>query len=276
MGKNKCTMSITATNGSGLGNRIKAIVSSMRLHSDARVYWPKVPGVLSCELSDLFLNEFEIAAPQGKQYSSWRFALKKTDQIPEGFSLVTADKDKIGRKFSFTDPRRRNIDLEFHRIPSEIRDEYVSIFNRLQINPTVQQWVENFSHNFDKNTVSVHIRSWEDQDPDEESRLRQKHFFSLNNFIQEMYKFDNNTKFFVCSDSQKVIAKLEKLFYNRIITYRRHSKLETSRSTRIGAQDDLAEMLLLSKNKVILGSYISTFTEMAWWFGGAKAEVRIC
>ena len=132
------------------------------------------------------------------------------------------------------------------------------------------------SKQFDDKTISVHIRSWEDQDPDEESRLRQKHFFNLNNFLNEMYKFDSETKFFVCSDSNSVINKLKKVFGDRIITYERHSDLETSRSTSVGAQDDFAEMLLLAKNKVILGSYISTFTEMAWYFGGAQAEVVIC
>ena len=91
-----------------------------------------------------------------------------------------------------------------------------------------------------------------------------------------MMSYDKNTKFFVCSDSASVIEKLKKIFGDRILTYSRHSDLETSRSTRVGAQDDLAELLLLSKNKIIIGSYISTFTEMAWYFGGAKAKVIIC
>ena len=267
---------ITACNGSGLGNRIKAIISCLRVSREAKVYWSKVPGVFSCEFSDLFQNDMEVKKRQGQTYDSWRMIVLPTDPIPGNFSIVTADCDRIGRKFSHTRSDGKNIDLEFSRIPRVVLDDCVEKLNLLKINQQVSSWVEECSKQFDDKTISVHIRSWEDQDPDEESRLRQKHFFNLNNFLNEMYKFDSETKFFVCSDSNSVINKLKKVFGNRIITYKRHSDLETSRSTSVGAQDDFAEMLLLAKNKVILGSYISTFTEMAWYFGGAQAEVIIC
>ena len=268
---------IIANNGSGLGNRIKAIVSCLRVSKDAKVIWTKVPGVFSCEFEDLFTNNIVVpVGTAGRKYSSWRMIVLDSDPIPNGFSIVTKDTDRIGRKFSFTDPNGRNIDLEYNRIPKTILDDCVEKLNLLKINKTVLNWVEEASQSFDNNTVSVHIRSWEDQDPDEESELRQKHFFKLTNFIDEMMSYDEKTKFFVCSDSVNVIEKLKKVFGDRILTYSRHSDLETSRSTRVGAQDDLAELLLLSKNKILIGSYISTFTEMAWYFGGAKAKVVIC
>ena len=249
----------------------------MRVSKDAKVIWTKVPGVFSCEFEDLFTNDIVVpVGTAGRKYSSWRMIVLDSDPIPNGFSIVTKDKDRIGRKFSFTDPYGRNIDLEYNRIPKTVLDDCVEKLNLLKINKTVLNWVEEASQNFDNNTVSVHIRSWEDQDPDEESELRQKHFFKLTNFIDEMMSYDEKTKFFVCSDSVNVIEKLKKVFGDRILTYSRHSDLETSRSTRVGAQDDLAELLLLSKNKVLIGSYISTFTEMAWYFGGAKAKVVIC
>ena len=90
-----------------------------------------------------------------------------------------------------------------------------------------------------------------------------------------MDKFPEQTKFFVSSDSVNVVGELRDKYGERIIVYDRHAPLETSRSTRVGAQDDLAEMLLLSKNNVILGTYMSTFTEVAWWLGGARASVVI-
>ena len=266
-----------ANNGSGLGNRIKAIVSCLRITESAKVIWEQVPGVFSCEFRDLFTNDMVVPkGTAGRKYDSWRMIVLNSDPIPNNFSIVTKDTDKIGRKFSFTDPNGRNIDLEYNRIPQIVLDDCVEKLNLLKINQTVLDWVDEASKSFDQNTVSVHIRSWEDQDPDEESELRQKHFFKITNFIDEMMSYDKNTKFFVCSDSTSVIEKLKKIFGDRILTYSRHSDLETSRSTRAGAQDDLAELLLLSKNKIIIGSYISTFTEMAWYFGGAKAKVIIC
>jgi hypothetical protein len=276
LGRNKEKIMIVASNGSGLGNRIKAIISCLRVSPEAKVYWPQVPGVFSSEFSDLFENNIEVSNISGRKYDSWRMLVLPTDPIPDGFSIVTADVDRIGRKFSHTNSNGRNIDLEYSRIPRVVLDDCVEKLGVLKINKKVVQWVNETSKTFTEKTVSVHIRSWEDQDPDEESRLRQKHFFNLNNFLEEMYKFDNDTNFFVCSDSENIIKKLKKIFGTRILTYERHSDLETSRSTRVGGQDDLAEMILLSKNKVIIGSYISTFTEMAWYFGGAKAEVIIC
>ena len=273
-------MKIIATNNSGLGNRIKCLLSCLNIDPSAGVCWAEVPGVFSCPFSELFTNDipqFTEREVRGKsQYDSWRFIPHPHEIIPLNFAIVTADEDKIGRKFSGTRTDGRNFDLEFERIPQQMKDIYVNLFQSLDIHPTVQGWVDEASAVFDENTVSVHIRSWEDQDPDEESRLRQEHFFNLNNFITEMDKFESNVKFFVCSDSVNVINKLKKIYGDRILTYDRHSPLETSRSTTVGGQDDLAELLLLSKNSKILGSYISTFTEVAWWFGGATAEVIIC
>ena len=264
--------------GSGLGNRIKSLVSCLRLDKNSKINWKKAPGILDCEFEDLFLNDLTISSPFPKNsrvYSSWRLAVLPEDNVPPGFAKVTFGKDLIGRPFSFTDPQGRNIDLEYNRIPESIKKEYVRCFQSFKINPTVLSWIAETEKLFDEETVSVHIRSWEDQEPDEESISRQKNFFKLEKFTNEMKKFPEETKFYLSSDAVSVIEKVKKIFPGRIITHKRHSELMTSRSTRTGAQDDLAELLLLSKNKVIIGTYLSTFTETAWWFGGAYAQVVI-
>ena len=40
-------------------------------------------------------------------------------------------------------------------------------------------------------------------------------------------------------------------------------------------KEGLIELFLLSKTKHIIGSYLSSFTEMAWWLGGCKAKIEI-
>jgi hypothetical protein len=35
------------------------------------------------------------------------------------------------------------------------------------------------------------------------------------------------------------------------------------------------DMLCLSRGDVLIGSYLSTFTECAWWLGGCRQEVVI-
>jgi hypothetical protein len=39
--------------------------------------------------------------------------------------------------------------------------------------------------------------------------------------------------------------------------------------------EDLIDMLLLSRCEELFASYLSTFSETAWWLGGAKAKVAV-
>jgi hypothetical protein len=47
------------------------------------------------------------------------------------------------------------------------------------------------------------------------------------------------------------------------------------RTSREGMQDILIDLLLLSRNKHLVASYLSTFPELAWWLGGCQATVSI-
>ena len=121
--------------GSGLGNRIKSLISCLRLNKNSKIHWKKAGGILSCEFEDLFLNDLTISPPfpnNSRIYSSWRLAVLPEDDVPAGFTKATAGKDLIGRPFSFTDPEGRNIDLEYNRIPESVREEYVKHFQTLQ------------------------------------------------------------------------------------------------------------------------------------------------
>ena len=124
--------------------------------------------------------------------------------------------------------------------------------------------------NFDKNTVSVHIRSWADDDE------RKTNFHRLEKFIDETRKFDDKTKFYLTSDSEDVKLRFKELYKDRVLIYNRKTDIKTSRGNSFGIQEDFIEMLLLSKNDHIIGTYLSTFTEVAWWLGGAKAKVVVC
>ncbi len=79
-------------------------------------------------------------------------------------------------------------------------------------------------------------------------------------------------KFLLCTDSKKTEDKFKKVFGKRIIVFPKGNRKQ-SKDTAI--QEALIDLLLLSKTKHILGSYLSTFTELAWWFGGCKARVEI-
>ena len=263
---------IVATNASGLGNRIKAIVSCMRISpNNHRVFWTKNRD-LSCDFKDLFRNNIEVdnLSFSHQRYDSWRLAVFDEAEIPDTFNLETAGFDRAGNRFSFTCPRGRNIDIEYNRIPTSVRERYLKHFNALKIHPYILTEVKNFSKNFDKNTVSVHIRSWADDDE------RKTNFHRLEKFIDETRKFDDKTKFYLTSDSEDVKLRFKELYKDRVLIYNRKTDIKTSRGNSFGIQEDFIEMLLLSKNDHIIGTYLSTFTEVAWWLGGAKAKVVVC
>src|SRR5688572_24974806 len=74
---------VVSTETGGLGNRLKSWVSSMRLASDARVYWP-VTKNMPAAFGELFANECAVdAVPEdARVYGSWRLAiLRKTRRI---------------------------------------------------------------------------------------------------------------------------------------------------------------------------------------------------
>ena len=65
---------------------------------------------------------------------------------------------------------------------------------------------------------------------------------------------------------------MKKRYGDRVITYPKRTKFG-DRKTVKGMQDIMIDFLLSSKNKVIIGDKLSTFTELSWWFGGCKAKV---
>ena len=60
-----------------------------------------------------------------------------------------------------------------------------------------------------------------------------------------------------------------------MLIYPRKTTLDNSRDFTEGIQEDLIELYLLSKNKIIIGSHFSTYTEVAWWLGGCTENIKI-
>ena len=127
----------------------------------------------------------------------------------------------------------------------------------------LQQKVDTFSKQFDENTISVHIRSW--CRPNEQSRANILFIEGIEKFELEMMKYSNAT-FFLSTDSQDVkhYFSNKSLLKDKIFVFPRTTSLENSRSLQTGIQEDLIELYLLSKNKVLIGSFNSTYSEVAW------------
>lgn len=258
-------MVLVADLQAGISNRIKNIVSCLRMSDDVEVVWNselhKPHNIFGTKLSDYFVNLKETNNTDNKEIrSSWRLEIFD-DELPHNFSEVNQKLSKIfSRQIRPIVSDNKCIDLEYHNIPNLLKEEYKKCFNKLKINPKILNTVDKFSlENFDENTVSVHIRTWHD-DMDRNEKL-----FDMDKFLDLMSEY-NDCKFFVSTDYYPAIEYLrEELGEDRIINYPHSDE----------SIDCFIEMLLLSKNKVLIGSPMSTFTEVSWWFSGCESEVKI-
>lgn len=255
---------IVVINNSGIGNKLKNVASALR-----RADLSEDVVALTFPYEDIFnLRQFHtIPKPERIDYSTWAIQF---------FSHNYDEKYlKEDRKFIVVGDERQTwtldnmIDFQYDNIQSYIIEDYLKYFNAIQFNEGLLRLVDDTVKQYDlENCVGVHIRSWTDDPP------RNRLLHDINLFVEEMNHCDEN--FFVCSDSEVYVNQLKSVFGNRILSQEikneRHIAFTSSVEARIGAFLDL---LILARCKKIIGTYQSTFTEAAWWFGQCKQEVII-
>jgi hypothetical protein len=292
---------VVSTETGGLGNRLKSWVSSMRLARDARVHWP-VTKNMPAAFGELFANECAVDEIPGgaRVHGSWRLAILPQDEVhlPAGFATVGAGAHPLVRGlgkawWSMTGERTdryrfmvfpkqhsrrstradaRHIDLEYERIPQYFRELYGELFSRIAVRPEIagaaSEWA---AANLDGGVVGVQVRTWRD-DP---RRYRKYHVPSLRR-LRRLLDSAPSARFLVVSDSDDIAPMLaERYGTGRILGYPRTTPRANSWLTPLGIQEDLVDMLLLARTQRLLASYLSTFSEVAWWLGGTRARVSV-
>jgi hypothetical protein len=233
-------------------------------------------------------------------YSSWRLAILPEDEahLPAGFATVGAGAHPIVRglgkawwhltgertdRYRFmvfpkqhsrrsTRPDARHIDLEYERIPQHFRALYGELFGRIVVRPELLSAAEAWAAvNLDDTVVGVQVRTWRD----DARRHRKYHVPSLRR-LTRLLDASANARFLVVSDSDDIAPMLAQLYGSRrVIGYPRTTPRADSWLTPLGIKEDLIDMLLLARTHRLLASYLSTFSEVAWWLGGTKARVSV-
>lgn len=272
---------------SGLGNRFKNLVSMMRLSKELNrtllLYWPKNFDC-GCEFSDLFENKISqidekelglikkgdckvcghILNKINEKYKyllfrTWRFVLLP-GEVPENFAGV------------FPLKKGNNIDLEYEKIPVEIRNKLIPYIKKLEPIKPIRKIVEKYTkkYNFSK-IVGLHVRRGDYQYTyDGRGNISTDDKFFKR--IKEILKISPETKFFLSTDGEETEEKYIKMFGDKIIYFPKKSRKYNEKE---GVQEALIDLLLLSKTSCILGTFLSSFTESAWWLGGCKAKIEI-
>lgn len=290
---------IVAANNGGLCNRIRCLISCMRMDKKCYILWRSGGWQkIECRFSDLFANDMEIETiPAGAGvYSSWELAVLPGEDPFKNKGLNLNERgwaSIIGGNFSYKDITAqealrilKNGDIRLvdirDNIQKAVRLDYVRKLEKLKPVPEVNKIVKTVSSSFRK-TVSVTIRSWREHgetgkditDPEDYCCAHRFHSFKAGNGLQvyfdAMDKFPDHN-FFVTADSDMIMEKVFEQYGDRVLTLHKSTPF-VDRSSKEALRETLAELILLGKNKVIIGSYVSTFANMAWWMGGCKATL---
>ena len=264
---------IVSTIDSGIGNRIKCLLSCMRVDNDIKLIWPR-NRFTACGFNALFENDFEIeSVPDGADTRfNWRWLVKDTDDISIGFAKENKSYENNKLRKKIEENEGRNIDFEYERIPQSVINDYVKQVVKLQPVEYIRNEVATFCNEyFDENTISVQMRSWADD-------ARRSKMFNIESYFEYMDKYDGD--FFVSADHQSCINRLKERYPNRIIEYPKRGDGDYSpgtsyMATKEASQDAIIEMYLLGCNPIILGSYLSSYVEVGWVFGECKSKVII-
>jgi hypothetical protein len=167
-----------------------------------------------------------------------------------------------------------SIDLLYHDTPQYFIEKYLNALDKIKINPDILEYTNSFLEDWD-DVIGVHIRSW--------YHAGSPRFYWHDNqlFENEIDKFDSSKKIFLCSDNNDVIQYFKQKYGDRIIT---HDQIMHQQKCDIFGfhhddvqlvTDGFIDCLLLSKCKTIIGTWASTFAEVAWWLGRCKSTVII-
>jgi hypothetical protein len=167
----------------------------------------------------------------------------------------------------------KTIDFLYEKTPQYFIDKYLKSVEKLKINPDIEEYVNDFTLGWD-DVIGVQIRTWFN----ERSVLHDNIIFE-----KEIEKLSKDKRIFLCSDNSDVIKYFKQKYSNRIITHPQalHSQSPQSwNDQRIFDDlqlvvDGFIDCFILSKCDIIIGTWISTFSEVAWWLGGCKSKVII-
>tara|TARA_R100000482_G_scaffold86209_1_gene34672 strand:- start:1061 stop:1843 length:783 start_codon:yes stop_codon:yes gene_type:complete len=166
----------------------------------------------------------------------------------------------------------KTIDFLYHDTPKYFIEKYLKSLSRIEINSDIIEYADNFLEDW-SNVIGVHIRSWWSAGP---PRLN---WHDNKLFEDEIEKFDSDKKIFLCSDNPEVVREFKAKYGKRIIVHEQKSHenyfhpYDSHYEDIQLVVDGFIDCLLLSKCDKIIGTWGSTFSEVAWWLGGCNSEI---
>ncbi|CDF41083.1 unnamed protein product [Chondrus crispus] len=264
----------------GLGNRLRVLASGLsfaeRTRREPIVVWEKDVH-FGGSFSDIFDGKHAEFAPRGQYDDAWNDIEFYNYMIEENDGKVIVDDEEKSIYFKsdsvmktpITSWESENVQLQRLRVNSDITARAAQITNRSDFKNVGGVHIRNRSLENDIVGVKDNSGLYHDDDAAEIKKWRATTKYT--NFVSEMEDLlESGTvdRFFVASDTVGVLRTMQNLFPEGKVFY-----LDRDCDDRGGEceQYAMADLLVLSRTKVLLGSTWSSFSEAAMRLGGPKA-----
>jgi hypothetical protein len=250
----------------GLANRMRSVDSAAILagifNIKLNVIWEMSPE-LNCSFGRLFkpadildVKEHIVNGFIARIYDhAYRDLSKIGIKFPLGFDKYLLDKD-------FAEIKKNQSDIV--EVFASYRSVFVRTFHQFFMNDKsfeifrpideLESQIRKFTNKFTQNTIGIHIRRTDN--------LNSIKFSPIEEFIKLMYEELNrypDASFYLATDSSNDESKLKEIFGDRIIIRQK----SLSRNSEKGIQDSLVDLYCLSNTKKIIGSFYSSFSDVA-------------
>lgn len=244
----------------GLCNRLKNFLSCIRIkeHFNCNI---NLEDKKLFSLFDIPSEYYNINNYNNKFYrNSWRLCIFECDD-----NIDKIENNEFSKRFNdyqdsiiYKNYKYNSIDFIYDKnLFKNIYYDYSRIFKNLKIKPHIYDEYINFVEQYfiDNNIISLHLRTWINA-PD------RRMYFNIMKVYEIMEKYERNIPgciFFISCDDNNIKNEIIKYQYNKNkkILYYKSNNLSDFEVAFI-------ELLLLSHNNILIGSYISTFTELAY------------
>lgn len=252
----------------GLGNRIKGIANFYQLgYRNFTLLWNTTSWVTDSFHNLFFLDGCKVDehTSLSKKYHLYGTILRRflplgivREEYPYWSFILpkTYHREEFKHKWSFTDKMSYSIDFRFNAIPEDIRDLYRPFFKNLKPSALVNKRLADIT--LPEKVVGVQIRNTGIKED-------KKGVCSLETIYAAMEREPADTIFFISAMNTEIANLFKERFPNRV--------LELPNKQYTSMVDAVADMWLLGQCAKMIVSPNSTFSEVAWWWGGATASV---
>ena len=251
----------------GLGNRIKAMANVWTMGCRQIIMAWRVDGWVNMPFDSLFeMRDCNIHSYSGGGYRFFRFLFRRF--LPNGIFCENKpfwsfhvpsqfQRDKYRHVWSFSPKETFSIDFRFNDIDEDIRAYFRPFFECLMPSEKVRRRIDEAA--IPDDVVTVQVRN---------SGLSAdaKDVCSIETFFAAMDRYAPDQFFFISTMNTSISKLFHEKYGERV--------LELPAKNPDSLIDAVADMWLLGHGREMIVSPKSTFSEVAWWWGGA--EIPVC